>query len=88
MQLFRCPFCGLRDETEFVFGAEAGKLRPEPAAQVSDTDWSCYLHMSANPKGPSREVWVHVTCGEFFVMKRDTLTHAISASHAIGRGEQ
>lgn len=84
MQLFGCPFCGLRDETEFVFGAEAGKQRPEPVARTSDADWSRYLYMNANPKGLSREVWVHVTCGEFFVMERDTLTHTVTASHAIG----
>jgi sarcosine oxidase, subunit delta len=84
MQLFRCPFCGLRDETEFVFGAEAGNTRPEPAAQTSDSDWSRYLYMNSNPKGSSREIWVHVTCGEFFVMERDTVTHVVSASHAIG----
>jgi sarcosine oxidase, subunit delta len=88
MQLFKCPFCGPRDETEFVFGAEAGKQRPEPAGQVSDADWSRYLHLNANRKGASREIWLHVTCGEFFVMERDTITHAVSASHAIrGVGE-
>lgn len=88
MQLFKCPFCGLRDETEFVFGAEAGKQRPEPAAQVPDADWSRYLHMNANPKGPSREVWVHMTCGEFFLMERDTLSHAVLASASIERDGQ
>jgi sarcosine oxidase subunit delta len=86
MQLFTCPFCGPRDETEFTFGAEAGKARPEPAARTSDVDWSRYLHMNANPKGRSREVWLHLTCGEFFVMERDTLTHEVLASQSL-RGD-
>lgn len=77
MQLFPCPFCGLRDETEFAFATEAGKARPEPAAEVSAEAWARYLHVGDNPKGATREVWLHVTCGEFFVMERDTVTHAV-----------
>ena len=44
--------------------------------------------MNANPKGPSREVWVHMTCGEFFLMERDTLSHAVLASASIERDGQ
>ncbi len=77
MQLFSCPFCGSRDETEFQFATEAGKARPEPAAEVSAERWAKYLYLKDNPKGPTREVWLHVTCGEFFVMERDTVTHAV-----------
>lgn len=85
MQLFPCPFCGPRDETEFHFGGEAGKHRPEPAADVSAEKWAEYLHFEANPKGPSREIWVHLTCGEFFLMGRDTLTHEVTGSTALRR---
>jgi len=49
MQLFSCPFCGERDETEFVFCAEAGKTRPEPAAEVSADAWARYLYLGDNP---------------------------------------
>ncbi|MEO3385418.1 sarcosine oxidase subunit delta [Mesorhizobium sp. CAU 1741] len=80
MQLFSCPFCGSRDETEFVFGAEAGKTRPEPAAEVSADTWGRYLHFADNPRGPTREIWQHVTCGEFFLMERDTVSHAVAAT--------
>jgi sarcosine oxidase subunit delta len=86
MQLFSCPFCGPRDETEFHFGGEAGKTRPEPAAEVDAARWAGYLHVNANPRGATREIWVHLTCGEFFVMERDTVSHVVAASHAL-RGE-
>lgn len=87
MQIFSCPFCGPRDESEFVFGAEAGKTRPEPAAQVTEEKWAHYLYFANNPKGGSREIWQHVTCGEFFLMERDTLSHAVAASSSL-RKEQ
>lgn len=80
MQRFPCPFCGLRDETEFHFAVEAGHARPEPAAQVSDAEWSAYLHENASPQGAAREVWLHVTCGEYFVLERDTVTREVSRS--------
>lgn len=83
MQLFACPFCGLRDETEFHFAAEAGKTRPEPAPEVNAQRWARYLYAKSNPKGPSREIWQHLTCGEFFVMERDTASHEVAGSHAL-----
>jgi len=88
MQIFKCPFCGPRDETEFHFAAEAGKVRPEPAETVTDEAWADHLYMNDAPKGRAREVWVHLTCGEFFVMERDTLTREVISSTALpGRRE-
>ena len=83
MQLFNCPFCGPREETEFHFAAEAGKARPEPAEEVSDADWADYLYLNDAPRGAAREVWVHATCGEFFVMTRDTVTREIADVQAL-----
>ena len=74
MQQFPCPFCGLRDEGEFHFAGEAGKLRPDTTGTVSDAEWSSYLYDQKNPKGPTREVWVHLPCQEYFVMERDSVT--------------
>lgn len=85
MQLFECPFCGTRDETEFHYGGEAGNIRPDGLSTPS-ADWSEYLHFRANPKGPSREIWVHAGCGEFFVMERDTATHEVAGSVALDGG--
>ena len=74
MQLFPCPFCGLRDEREFSFAGEAGKARPSATRDVSDADWANYLHMQRNEKGPVREVWCHLPCQEYFVMERNSVT--------------
>jgi sarcosine oxidase subunit delta len=83
MQLFPCPFCGPRIEGEFQFGAEAGKSRPEPASAISAERWANYLYINANPKGATREIWVHLTCGEFFTLDRDSVTHVVSGSRAL-----
>lgn len=74
MQLFPCPFCGPRPETEFHFVAEAGKIRPDTTQAISDADWATYLHAQRNDKGTVREVWMHMTCGELFIMERDSVT--------------
>lgn len=88
MQIFTCPFCGPREETEFHFAAEAGKHRPEPAEAVTDTDWADYLYMNEAPRGRSPEIWVHMTCGEFFLMTRDTVTRDIlDVASLPGRNE-
>ncbi|GHD16197.1 sarcosine oxidase subunit delta [Tianweitania populi] len=86
MQLFSCPFCGPRDETEFTFGGEAGKERPEPAPDVSAEDWSKYLHRVGNPRGRTREIWVHHTCGEYFLMERDTVSHVVAGTQSLRGG--
>ena len=83
MQLFSCPFCGARDETEFFFAGESGRQRPQPAGEVSAELWSQYLHAQDNLQGRAAEIWRHVTCGEYFVMERDTSTHEVHAVHAL-----
>ncbi|MFE0017052.1 sarcosine oxidase subunit delta [Mesorhizobium sp. NPDC059054] len=87
MQLFTCPFCGPRPETEFHYGGEHGNLRPD-GADVGAERWADYLYMRSNPKGATREIWVHMTCGEFFAMERDTVTHKLASSSASGLAEQ
>ena len=86
MQLFPCPFCGPREESEFHYGGEAGNLRPD-GADVTAERWAGYLHMRDNPKGPTREIWVHMTCGEFFAMSRDSVNHKVSGSSVLGEAE-
>lgn len=84
MQLFPCPFCGPREETEFHFGAEPS---PRPEGAVSDEAWTDYLHMAEAPLGRTREVWIHLACGTFFTMERDTSTQEVlSSAHLPGGG--
>ena len=80
MQMFPCPFCGSRNENEFHFVVEAGKPRPEPAEHVSDDAWASYVHLAKAPKGEAGEIWLHTTCGLYFIMKRDTVTREVLGS--------
>ncbi|WP_224814260.1 sarcosine oxidase subunit delta [Hasllibacter sp. MH4015] len=82
MQRFPCPFCGPRAETEFHFAVEAGHPRPDGAP--SDADWAAYLYDVDAPKGPAREMWLHVTCGTYFLMTRDTQTREILGAEDLG----
>jgi|SRR5687768_4357997 heterotetrameric sarcosine oxidase delta subunit len=88
MQLFPCPFCGPRSESEFHYAGEAGNIRPEGYTEVSGEAWANYLYMRSNAKGDAGEVWVHRTCREFFVMKRDSLTHEVFASMPLGHATE
>jgi len=72
-----CPYCGLRNETEFHYGAEAGVAYPDPNT-LTDREWANYLHIRANPKGWLAERWVHFAgCGRWFNLWRNTVTHEI-----------
>lgn len=82
MQLFPCPFCGPRSESEFHFGGDYGNTRPEGAG-VTAQAWFSYLSLRNNPKGAASEVWMHMTCGELFRMERDTVSHVIHSSTAL-----
>ena len=77
MLLIKCPFCGERNETEFVYGGPVGSDRPDANA-VSDTEWVDFLTMVPNPMGPVDEKWWHARgCGKWFIVTRDTMTHDI-----------
>jgi sarcosine oxidase, subunit delta len=84
MQIFLCPFCGARDETEFHYVGEP-KARPEPTGSVGDAAWADYLWFNNNPKGAAREIWLHLTCTEMFAMIRDTATNAVIGGEALAR---
>ena len=71
-----CPYCGLRDEPEYVYGGPANLRRPRP--EVSDGDWTAYLYERENPVGRFRERWLHAYgCGRWFILERNTVTHEI-----------
>ncbi len=83
MQLLPCPFCGPRDEPEFHFAADAGQHRPSPSSEVPDRDWADYLYGAEASSGVAREIWVHLTCGEFFLLTRDTVSRAVLDSAVL-----
>jgi heterotetrameric sarcosine oxidase delta subunit len=85
MLLIPCPWCGPRDEIEFVCGGESHIRRPEPFDQVGDGEWSEYLFFRHNPKGVNFERWAHAYgCRRWFNLARDTATHEIRAVYLMG----
>ena len=78
-----CPFCGPRDETEFVNGGEAHGVRPT-GDDIGEQAWADYLFEHANPKGPLAERWLHLYgCRRWFHAIRDTLTHEIHVTYRL-----
>jgi heterotetrameric sarcosine oxidase delta subunit len=76
--LIPCPWCGPRNEDEFVCGGEAERRRPTDPDVVDDSGWADYLYHYDNRKGPVRERWWHSAgCNRWFEIERDTATHAI-----------
>jgi sarcosine oxidase subunit delta len=87
MHLIPCPWCGPREETEFVCAGEADIARPANPDAASDEAWADYLYMRRNAKGPQRERWLHrFGCRRWFILLRDTVTHEIKGVAKIGEG--
>ncbi|PHQ68857.1 MAG: sarcosine oxidase subunit delta [Sneathiella sp.] len=73
-----CPFCGTRDETEFVYGGDASRLRPD-MAETSEEVWNDYVFLRPNPKGPHPEYWFHQHgCRSWLKVTRNVVTHEIT----------
>ena len=71
-----CPFCGPRNEIEFVHGGPEKARRPDDPGRIDDEAWVEYLTVPKNPVGPVAERWWHVRgCGNWFTLWRDTLSH-------------
>ena len=78
MLLIECPFCGIRDQSEFTNGGEAHVKRPDGSKEISDHEWGEYVFVRANPKGIFYERWVHSHgCRKWFNCVRDTSTDQI-----------
>ncbi len=83
MMRIQCPYCGVRDESEFNFGGPSHISRPSPP--VDDATWTAYLYGRENPGGVHYERWLHAFgCGRWFNMARDTRTHQILAIYPMG----
>ena len=50
MFLINCPFCGVREQSEFKAGGEAHIVRPKQPTELSDDEWAEYLFMRKNIK--------------------------------------
>lgn len=79
-----CPYCGARDEVEFINGGEGHVVRPGHPDTLSDAAWSAYLFYHDNPRGMLSERWLHeYGCRRWFHAVRDTVTHAIIRTYPI-----
>ncbi|MBB4287133.1 sarcosine oxidase subunit delta [Roseospira goensis] len=86
MMLIPCPWCGPRPRVEFSYGGPADRARPADDAPLED--WTRYVYERDNPKGAARELWRHgAGCRQWFVLERDTVTHAVAASHPLPGAE-
>lgn len=84
MLLITCPFCGERDEAEFVYGGQAHLVRPDPAT-ADDATWARYLYYRGNPRGETHERWLHARgCRRWFNAVRDTRSHRFLTSYPMG----
>ena len=71
-----CPWCGERDETEFRYRGDAGRVRPDAAATLEE--FVSYVYERDNPLGWHLEWWLHVGgCRRLLKLVRHTLTHEI-----------
>ena len=86
MLRIHCPVCGTRDETEFTYGGDATKRRPE--MDSNDTAaWLDYVFDRGNPRGPHKEFWHHsMGCRQWLIVERDTLTHEFASSTLAREG--
>lgn len=80
-----CPYCGLREMTEFSCHGEAHIARPKNSLKLSDRDWGDYVFFRQNPKGWHRERWYHKDgCRKWFNVLRHTVTDEIAKTYKIG----
>jgi heterotetrameric sarcosine oxidase delta subunit len=84
MMLIPCPYCGPRDVTEFSYGGD-GNVR-QPAADATLSEWSDYVYVRDNPRGPHTEHWQHSAgCRRWIRVRRNTLTHEVLGSEPAHR---
>jgi len=82
MMQLTCPWCGLRDESEFVCGGTTHLIRPDLAASdVTGANTSSFVTIQ---RGVHRERWRHAYgCGQWFNLARHTVTHQVLSVYAM-----
>ena len=74
----KCPYCGERDVSEFVYLGAADLKRPDAAADGAEQAFYEYVYLRENPAGPNAELWYHnAGCHSWLRVVRDTRTHII-----------
>ncbi len=78
MLRIECPWCGVRDETEFRYRGDASVPRPDSDASLAECCTQTYLR--ENRRGWHLEWWLHMGgCRKLLKIVRHTDTHEIYA---------
>ena len=79
MLRIKCPYCGLRDETEFTYHGAANLHRPDGDADAKA--FYEYVYLRDNPRGEHEELWQHTSgCRSYLKVRRNTQTHEVIGS--------
>ena len=79
-----CPICGERDHREFTYKGAARAIRP-PIGSTDMEAHKSYVYARANTPGDHDEIWLHTGgCRRHVRVRRNTTTHAVSASEPVG----
>jgi methylglutamate dehydrogenase subunit B len=71
-----CPWCGVRDESEFRYRGDATRQRPAGDAGIDA--FNAYVYERDNPRDWHCEWWLHVAgCRRLLKVVRHTLTHEV-----------
>jgi heterotetrameric sarcosine oxidase delta subunit len=71
-----CPWCGVRDESEFRYRGDARRVRPSGDAGVAA--FCAAVYERDNEKGWHLEWWLHVGgCRRLLTVLRHTVSHEI-----------
>jgi heterotetrameric sarcosine oxidase delta subunit len=82
-----CPYCGLRDLSEFVSIGEARGRRPDPNTAEAQRQFVEHVYRRDNLAGPGGELWYHALgCRSWLRIVRDTRTHQIENA-VLARGD-
>jgi sarcosine oxidase subunit delta len=80
-----CPFCGVRDHSEFSYGGD-GSIE-YPPLDASAEAWTKAVFERENIRGVQTESWQHVSgCRQWLLVERDTMTHEIHSVRAAHTG--
>lgn len=79
MLRIECPYCGVRDFTEFHYGGDASRKMPDLADENTD-HWTEYVMFRDNPMTSHAEYWQHHSgCRQWIRIIRNTVSHVIES---------
>ncbi|MGU9958132.1 MAG: sarcosine oxidase subunit delta [Arenicellales bacterium WSBS_2016_MAG_OTU3] len=79
-----CPYCGIRDHSEFTYCGDATLQRPENDKAEDALAWKEYVYERANPATAHKELWHHTSgCRCWITVERNIRTHEITAVHCM-----